>query len=307
MRAVSFIPLLLVASAAIVSMAVEAKDTEVQVGFDDTEASVSFLEYTPATAVVWEGDTVTWRIGAEETPHTVSSPPLFDSSPAITEELFEAFLVPGSFMFPGQSFNFTFAAAGDFAYHCKLHPHMTAVVHVVDPTVPALPDASPTEVHVNAGWGSATHSVDRFGPAELTVQTGTKVIWTNTAAEEVHTVTADTDDPSQEPLFDSSPNFEFDEIPEAFFGPEGVLIQSGSYNEYSFTFGEAGTFTYFCKLHPGMQGAVIVLEKPEVQQLPPAMDDDDEEDESSSPGLGALMALAIVGLVAVMARRRPGR
>jgi plastocyanin len=72
-----------------------------------------------------------------------------------------------------------------------------------------------------------------FGPGTLTVPRGTKVTWTN-KDDEPHTVTSDSD-----PKTLKSPALDTDE-------------------SFSFTFNEAGTFKYFCSIHPRMQGTVIV-------------------------------------------------
>jgi plastocyanin len=75
-----------------------------------------------------------------------------------------------------------------------------------------------------------------FQPAEITVQAGTTVTWNNEDPFP-HTVTSGTrDDPTA--LFDS-----------------GNL---GGGQSFSFTFDEAGTYEYFCSVHAGMAGTVIV-------------------------------------------------
>jgi plastocyanin len=68
-----------------------------------------------------------------------------------------------------------------------------------------------------------------FDPSTITVPRGTTVIWTNRDSAS-HTVTGD------------------------IFG-SGSIPQNG---EYSHTFQDAGTFDYHCKIHPNMQGKVIV-------------------------------------------------
>jgi plastocyanin len=72
-----------------------------------------------------------------------------------------------------------------------------------------------------------------FGPGVLTIPRGTKVTWTN-KDDDPHTV-ASVDDPK---LF-KSPALDTDET-------------------FAFTFSEAGTFKYFCTIHPRMQGTVVV-------------------------------------------------
>ena len=92
------------------------------------------------------------------------------------------------------------------------------------------------------GWSSvaaapAAHDVViddyAFGPATLTVPRGTTVTWTN-KDDDPHTVVS-ANDPK---LFKSSA-LDTDE-------------------NFSFTFNQAGTFKYFCTIHPRMQGTVVV-------------------------------------------------
>ncbi len=70
-----------------------------------------------------------------------------------------------------------------------------------------------------------------YSPADITVQKGTTVTWTNLDSVQ-HTVTSDTG------LFDS-----------------GRLSQD---QVWSYTFNDAGTFSYHCTVHPNMKGTVTV-------------------------------------------------
>jgi len=72
-----------------------------------------------------------------------------------------------------------------------------------------------------------------FGPGVLTVPRGTKVTWTN-KDDDPHTVTSDGD-----PKLFKSAALDTDE-------------------KFAFTFTDAGTFKYFCSIHPRMQGTVVV-------------------------------------------------
>ena len=72
-----------------------------------------------------------------------------------------------------------------------------------------------------------------FGPAELTVPVGTIVTWTN-RDDIPHTVVS-TDDPK---VFKSK-----------------VLDTD---EKFSFAFSKAGTYSYFCSIHPKMTGKVVV-------------------------------------------------
>jgi len=71
----------------------------------------------------------------------------------------------------------------------------------------------------------------KFGPAALTVSSGTTVTWTNSDAL-THTVAA------TDGSFDSS-----------------NLAPGG---QFSFTFNPPGTYAYHCSIHPFMTGQVIV-------------------------------------------------
>lgn len=70
-----------------------------------------------------------------------------------------------------------------------------------------------------------------FNPASITVKAGTTIKWTNQDAV-THTVTANDNS------FDS-----------------GNLA---AYGTFSHTFSSAGTFSYHCRIHPGMTASVVV-------------------------------------------------
>jgi amicyanin len=70
-----------------------------------------------------------------------------------------------------------------------------------------------------------------FGPAEVKVPVGATVTWTN-RDDIPHTVV------SSDKAFKSK------------------VMDTGE--QYSFTFAAAGTYTYFCSIHPKMTGKVIV-------------------------------------------------
>jgi plastocyanin len=72
-----------------------------------------------------------------------------------------------------------------------------------------------------------------FGPATLTVAAGTTVTWTN-RDDIPHTVVS-TDDPK------------------AF---RSKVLDTDE--KFSYTFSKAGTFPYFCSVHPKMTGMVVV-------------------------------------------------
>jgi plastocyanin len=70
-----------------------------------------------------------------------------------------------------------------------------------------------------------------FGPGTVTVAAGTTVVWTNR-----------------------------DDIPHTVVSTEGVFKSKvlDTDEKFTYTFGKAGTFPYFCSLHPKMTGKVVV-------------------------------------------------
>jgi plastocyanin len=86
-----------------------------------------------------------------------------------------------------------------------------------------------------AASGATEVKIDNFsfGPATLTVAVGTTVTWTN-RDDIPHTVVS-TDDPK---TFKSK-----------------VLDTD---EKFSYTFAKAGTFSYFCSIHPKMTGKIVV-------------------------------------------------
>jgi plastocyanin len=80
---------------------------------------------------------------------------------------------------------------------------------------------------------SAEVKVDNFsfGPATLTVAVGTTVTWTNR-----------------------------DDIPHTVVSTDKVFKSKvlDTDEKFSFTFSKAGTYPYFCSIHPKMTGSVVV-------------------------------------------------
>lgn len=104
------------------------------------------------------------------------------------------------------------------------------------PTATAVPTEAPTPTATTApttapsSGNAITVSNFSFTPATLTVKAGTTVTWTNQDSV-AHTATSDN----------------------GAFG--GALPPGGS---YSFTFKTPGTYTYHCRIHPGMTATIIV-------------------------------------------------
>lgn len=76
--------------------------------------AISGFKFAPATITINKGDTVTWT-NNDSAPHTVTGDNGGPSSGQLSK---------------GQSYSYTFTAAGTFPYHCAVHPMMTATVVV---------------------------------------------------------------------------------------------------------------------------------------------------------------------------------
>jgi plastocyanin len=70
-----------------------------------------------------------------------------------------------------------------------------------------------------------------FGPQAITVPVGTTVTWTNS-----------------------------DDIPHTAVSTDGVFKSKvmDTYEKFSYTFTKAGTYSYYCSVHPKMTGQVVV-------------------------------------------------
>ncbi len=91
-----------------------------------------------------------------------------------------------------------------------------------------------------------------FSADTLKIRPNTVVVWTNTD-KLFHTVT--------------SGSYKDEERGARFDSGNSSLIAAGEKWEHKFT--TAGTFDYFCRLHPRMMGQVVVVGDP-LQELPPA-------------------------------------
>jgi plastocyanin len=79
-----------------------------------TQVEIKNFSFSPASLTVKAGDTVTWTNNDTAT-HTVTA----DDNSFTSSDLA-----------PGASFKHTFAKPGTVAYHCSIHPSMTATVVV---------------------------------------------------------------------------------------------------------------------------------------------------------------------------------
>ena len=89
-----------------------------------------------------------------------------------------------------------------------------------------------------------------FKPESLKVLRGTEVTWTSADANVRHTATSGV--PGKRAVSGVSKGSEAK--PDGVF--DGDMPDAGA--EFSFTFDEAGTYAYFCEIHPSMVAEIVV-------------------------------------------------
>jgi plastocyanin len=107
--------------------------------------SIKNFAFNPPNATVSPGTTVTW-VNNDQVPHTVTA-----TNPA---GVFDS----GTLQ-PGQSYSFAFDKPGTYAYHCNIHPDMTATVSVSGASASSSGSAmaiSPTASAINSPTASAS-------------------------------------------------------------------------------------------------------------------------------------------------------
>lgn len=108
------------------------------------------------------------------------------------------------------------------------------------------PSSSSSERSENSGT-AVTIEDFAFAPKTLSVDVGSTVLWTN-ADDILHTVTSGRGQKQGVPGVTEDK----DARPDGTFDRELELDDT-----FEFTFDEAGTYRYFCAIHPGMTGVVV--------------------------------------------------
>jgi len=108
---------------------------------------------------------------------------------------------------------------------------MVATINIIEPTEPTV-----TSISMPEGAQIQQEGQLYYDPTDVTISAGSSVVWTNDDTA-VHTVTSGSIQ-EQTGLFDSG------------------LVSTG--NTFEYLFDTAGTFDYFCIVHPWMEGSVIV-------------------------------------------------
>jgi plastocyanin len=101
----------------------------------DHAVDIAGFAFSPATVTVAVGDTVTWTNG-DAVNHTATADDASFNTGTIAA---------------GSSRSATFSTAGTFAYHCSIHPAMTATIVVTSSSTPPPTDAvAPAATHSDA-------------------------------------------------------------------------------------------------------------------------------------------------------------
>ena len=78
-------------------------------------------KFIPAQITIAKGDTVVWKNIEKRQYHNVWFKQFFKEEP--------------DYLFPGDSYQYTFEQLGEYPYECGPHPKMKGVVKVIDPKV----------------------------------------------------------------------------------------------------------------------------------------------------------------------------
>ena len=123
-----------------------------------------------------------------------------------------------------------------FVSAVKIYLIPVAVIFLLSVLYTGCNEDDSTSGNTNPGANEIFMENTAFTPANKTISVGTTLTWRNRDGF-AHTVTSGTP---------GSPSGVFD---------SGNLGSGGS---FSFTFNSAGTFNYFCSLHPSMTGTITV-------------------------------------------------
>jgi predicted secreted protein with PEFG-CTERM motif len=160
---------------------------------------------------------------------------------------------------------------------------LALVVGIMTFAPSAFADTSVSMTKGAAGGQACVTAGNCFDPADAKVAAGDTVTWTNDDTAS-HTVTSgNPNDNTTGTVFDSS------------------LVKAGG--TFSFKFTDAGTYNYFCQVHPWMTGMVTVgAAGSEEPSTPPPTDTTKVPEFGSIASL--ILVIAIVSVVAVTAKIR---
>src|SRR6266699_5407072 len=226
----------LLLAALMVPVSIQAETWQVAAGAQSGDKARQVLAFLPNEIWIHAGDIVNWTVGADEIhtvtfltvgqvrlPFSVGCPGFsvgaasFDGSTCVSTPP----------MVSGQTFSVMFPSPGNFKLVCLVHPDMTGVVHVLDPSAPLphgqsfydkeaadqardlLAELNQGLVHRHSeaangvivgagktlatGGGHNTISLMRFVQPELVIHAGATVEWTNDDPSMPHTITFGTE------------------------------------------------------------------------------------------------------------------
>lgn len=176
-------------------------------------------DYSPDVAVVTQGYVVEWT-NADTAAHTVTS--AIDYG-----ETFDSSLMNAGEVFSLDTSNLE---VGEYEYLCIVHPWMVATL-VIEAA------KEPIKVTIPEGAAIPEDGQIYYDPEVLEISVGTTVLWEN-VDNTMHTATSGNPDSGADGTFDSD------------------ILSAG--DTFEFTFTDAGTYDYYCILHPWMVGTVNV-------------------------------------------------
>lgn len=197
-------------------------------GGENADKSLQVEEFAPKTITVNVGDTITWKVASTEF-HTINFPASAGMAGMMMTHEHTPFVIPGEgglFINPiaafpmggktfdgsedagsgllnkGDSYSLTFTKAGEYEYHCIIHPEMVGTINVrasgqvdtpdqvtqksnaemadsIAKRGPALTSAKPTDGSIVAGNGDGHVDFMRFMPGNVTVKAGESLTWLN--------------------------------------------------------------------------------------------------------------------------------
>jgi predicted secreted protein with PEFG-CTERM motif len=163
---------------------------------------------------------------------------------------------------------------------------LTLVVGIMAFAPSAFADASVSMTKGSSSGQACVAASNCFDPANAQVASGDTVTWTNDDTAS-HTVTSGNPNDNQTgTVFDSS------------------LVKAGG--TFAFKFTDAGTYNYFCQVHPWMTGMVTVgaaSGETGTPSTPPATTDNNAVPEFGSIA-SLILVIAIVSVIAVTAKTR---
>jgi len=165
---------------------------------------------------------------------------------------------------------------------------LTLVVGIIAFAPSAFADASVTMTKGSSAAQTCVTANNCFDPAQVNVAPGDTVTWTN-ADTASHTVTSGKPSDNQTgTVFDSS------------------LVKAGA--TFAFKFTDAGTFDYYCQVHPWMTGQVIVGAVNAPTSEPTTTTNPTADNNTATPEFGPVASLvlviAVISVIAVTAKTR---